>query len=236
MDEPKPGNYFFADIEADRLENGTQNNSTRNYHYRFIGNYPQGALYAKASPIGKFRGGLFVIKNKITKVLTPEELSEIIDSQRIVEINRRKIAEQNLIIAEEKSRLETQRKIAEEKERATAENNKKYGTSGVGMHVENISTECLVIDDWQCKLQGENYQIIASIRNNLNDEVKDIEVQCRYFSQSGTELRGAFAKNKETIYQKWTPGEIRRFKFNISKIKQTENIKCTINRWQNNTK
>ena len=232
MDEPSIGNYFFADLMADRLANGEVNRKTSTYYYRRIGVYPQGILYAKASSIGKFKGAIFVVNDKIVKVINSDELAELLDTQRIIEKNKIEIARQEKLIQEEKLKIEYEKKIKEEGEKRIREENIKYGTSGLGLFVDNISKECLVRDVWTCKISGTDYQISASIRNNLNKEVKDIEIKCKYFSQSGTDLTGLFTRNRETIYQKWMPNEIRKFSFKVGSVEQTVNLKCEISQWK----
>ena len=232
MDEPSIGNYFFASVMADRLANGEVNRTTSTYYYRRIGVYPQGILYAKSAPIGKFKGAIFVVNDKIVKVISSDELAELLDTQKIIEINKIEIARQQKLIQEGKLKIESENQLKVEREKKIIEENNKYGTSGLGLFVENISKECLVRDGWTCKISGSDYQINASIRNNLNKEVKDIEIKCKYISQSGTELTGLFTRNRETIYQKWKPNEIRNFSFKVGSVEQTVNLKCEISQWK----
>lgn len=106
MDEPSIGNYFFASVMADRLANGEVNRTTSTYYYRRIGVYPQGILYAKSTPIGKFKGAIFVVNDKIVKVISSDELAELLDTQRIIEKNKMEIVRQQKLIQEEKLEAE----------------------------------------------------------------------------------------------------------------------------------
>jgi hypothetical protein len=218
MDDPKPGNFFFATVRADRLENGEENRTTKNYSYRYLGRFPEGVLYAKTSIEGSFRGALFVRNEKIVKVLSADEFAQFIEAQRI-EAERKKLE------AEDRAKRELQR------------DNWRYGTTGVGLFVENVARECLVYSNpglviGRCEVPGPNVVVRASIRNNLSRDIKDVEVRCKHYAQSGTELAGVLAKNRETIYQRWMPGEIRDFSFSVSDVQQRYSTKCEIVRWQ----
>jgi hypothetical protein len=255
MDDPKPGNFFFATVRADRLENGEENRTTKNYSYRYLGRFPEGVLYAKTSIEGSFRGALFVRNEKIVKVLSADEFAQFIEAQRIAAERQRIAAErQSQIIEDERRRVEAERrqKIDAEKQREAERkkleaedrakrelqrDNWRYGTTGVGLFVENVARECLVYSNpglviGRCEVPGPNVVVRASIRNNLSRDIKDVEVRCKHYAQSGTELAGVLAKNRETIYQRWMPGEIRDFSFSVSDVQQRYSTKCEIVRWQ----
>jgi uncharacterized protein (UPF0254 family) len=244
MDDPKPGNFFFATVRADRLENGEENRTTKNYSYRYLGRFPEGVLYAKTSIEGSFRGALFVRNEKIVKVLSADEFAQFIEAQRIAAERQRQIIEdeRRRVEAERRQKIDAEKQREAERNKLEAERNKleaedrakrelqrdnwRYGTTGVGLFVENVASECLVysnpglvIGRW-CEVPGPNVVVRASIRNNLSRDIKDVEVRCKHYAQSGTELAGVLAKNRETIYQRWMPGEIRGFSFSVSDVQQ----------------
>jgi hypothetical protein len=115
MDEPKIGNYFFPSIRADKLENGNENKKIKEYDFKYIGNFNEGVLYAKTSSLGNFSGALFVRNEKITKIITSEELAKIITAQVNEDIDRqnkrKKIEEEWISIQNDRKRIEEEARL-----------------------------------------------------------------------------------------------------------------------------
>ncbi len=136
-------------------------------------------------------------------------------SQRLAEKRRR---------SEEADKFNEQEKIRKKLEyesKLVIENNKKFGTAEVGFFVNTFSNDGLLIG------------VFGEVRNNLKIDIKDILVQCKYIAQSGTDLTPTGIRmNEITIYEKWSPGEIRRLNFSIGRVQQTHKIDCKVLKWQ----
>ncbi len=108
-----------------------------------------------------------------------------------------------------------------------------YGDVPVGIKLESISPECIhKVDIFTCALYGDKLEIVATVRNNVKKEIIDVNIRCRHFGQSGTELSSFLDKKSVTIFQKWAVDEIRRVKFTISDIDQRNKTVCSVVGWK----
>ena len=226
IDSPKVGATFYTDIWANIQEDGSRKQRDDNSFYLYNERTSEGVFYTPNPNLkGKFDGALLVKNEKIVKILTPSEYKKYIaDRQAAIDDQRRKdqlIKDQQKQIALEKERLEKER-----------QDDNRYGKTGVGLFVDSLDRDCLLIRNFYCEVQGIDLVVSASVRNNLSKNISDVEIKCRHFAQSGTELRGLLSKRSETIFQTWRPGEIRFFKFNISDTDQRYKTSCEIVGWR----
>ena len=97
---------------------------------------------------------------------------------------------------------------------------KTFGTTGVTMGPISYNI-----------VKSETYGMQAIqviVKNNYNYQIKDIKVNCKYFAQSGTEIKNSISNRTYTIFQKWNANEKRTLNFDIALVEQTSQIKCEI--------
>ena len=70
--------------------------------------------------------------------------------------------------------------------------------------------------------------IDVEVKNNYNYQIKDIKVSCKYFAQSGTEVKNSISNQTYTIFQRWNANEKRKVSFDIALVEQVSQIKCEI--------
>lgn len=97
---------------------------------------------------------------------------------------------------------------------------KTFGTTGVTMGPISYNI-----------VKSDTYGMLAIqviVKNNYNFQIKDIKINCKYFAQSGTEIKNSISNRTYTIFQKWSANEKRTLNFDIALVEQTNQIKCEI--------
>jgi len=162
------------------------------------------------------------------------------ESQRLAEDRRRREEDNARRIAQiNQQEKEEIRKKVEYQNDLVIENNKKFGSTGVVLHLNYFNTECLQtvygkgLGFGLCTMQGLDFYVSASVRNNLKIDIKDMEIECKYLAQSGTDLTPTrYTRNKVTIYERLTPGQIKDISFKIGGVQQTKNLNCKVLTWK----
>lgn len=205
VDNPAVGDDFNVEMWANKYEDGSLGSAK---FYLYVTKNSDGTIYiSNPKEGGNFRGGIIVFNGKIVKLLTTQEVKDIV-------ISEKNLAEQN--------KKNEQRLAQIEKQRVQRELDIQiFGTTGVKMGPLSY----FVLRD--SKTYGMQ-PIDVEVKNNYNYQIKDIKVSCKYFAQSGTEIKNSISNQTYTIFQKWNANEKRKVSFDIALVEQASQIKCEI--------
>lgn len=205
VDNPAVGDDFNVEMWANKYEDGSLGSAK---FYLYVTKNSDGTIYiSNPKEGGNFRGGIIVSNGKIVKLLTTQEVKDIVTSEK-------NLAEQN--------KKNEQRLAQIEKQRVQRELDIQiFGTTGVKMGPLSY----FVLRD--SKTYGMQ-PIDVEVKNNYNYQIKDIKVSCKYFAQSGTEIKNSISNQTYTIFQKWSANEKRKVSFDIALVEQASQIKCEI--------
>ena len=205
VDNPAVGDAFNVEMWANKYEDGSLGSAK---FYLYVTKNSDGTIYiSNPKEGGNYRGGIIVFNGKIVKLLTTQEVNDIVTSEK-------NLAEQN--------KKNEQRLAQIEKQRVQRESDIKiFGTTGVKMGPLSY----FVLRD--SKTYGMQ-PIDVEVKNNNDYPIKDIKVNCKYFAQSGTEVKNSISNQTYTIFQRWNANEKRKVSFDIALVEQASQIKCDI--------
>jgi len=205
VDNPAVGDEFNVGMWANRYEDGSRGSAN---YYLFVTKNSDGTVYiSNPKEGGNYRGGIVVSNGKIVKLLTAQQVNEIVTSEKNLAEQKKKNDER--LAATEKERLQRESDI------------KIFGTSGVKMGPVSYN---LLMKSEKYGMQA----IVADVKNNYNYPIKDIKISCKYFAASGTEIKNSISNKTYTIFQKWDANEKRKVYFDIVMVDQTNKINCEI--------
>ena len=88
------------------------------------------------------------------------------------------------------------------------------------------------MENWVLTRDGQII-VYGLVTNNTDEPIKDISVYCRTFAKSGTQLSNPIASDSETFYDIWEPNETKRVTFSIDNIRQTSELRCSVEKSRN---
>jgi len=205
VDNPEVGDEFNVDMWANRYEDGSRGSAN---FYLYVTKNSDGIIYiSNPKEGGNYRGGIVISNGKIVKLLTVQQVKDIVTIEKNLADQKKKNDEKLAVNEKERIQRESDIKI--------------FGTSGVKMGP--VSSNIF----FESKTFGME-SVRVDVKNNYYYPIKDIKISCKYFAESGTEIKNSISSQIYTIFQKWNASEKRAVVFDIALVEQTMVTKCEI--------
>ena len=158
---------------------------------------------------GTWRSDVYISEAELAR-----ERAAIAEQERIA---KERIAEQERLARE---RIAEQERLA--KEQLIKENNLIYGTTGVGLKLENVNQTNAA--------SGRKWFVTATVRNNQKQTVKNLKLDCKQYNPQNVEVKNVDAVViREAVVSEVVPsGELRNINFDLDWNRGSTYVKCLV--------